>query len=172
MTKLILLATLAIFVVACGPSRSTSDESAADTLANESVVAGKSRSKINLDSLDWSNQATIDDLGEDINRAMVLLESGDSTIFLVANMQKDHRFFGYDRPSLQAERLLLFSIFTNDVENNPFECRLGSYYQTGDMQGQTLKYIGVEGDFIKAVALAQDGTKTTLYFEQKWISLE
>jgi hypothetical protein len=171
MTKSILIPALAIVVFSCTQSRSTKHEQATDSLISESSEPAQQASSINIDSMDWHHQALVDDMGE-VNRAFVLLESGDSTIFLHSDMQMDHRFFGYASPSLQAERLILFSIFTNDVENNPFECRLGAYYQTGGMQGYKLKYIGLEDDFVKAVAIGQDGTRTTLYFEKKWISLE
>jgi hypothetical protein len=40
------------------------------------------------------------------------------------------------------------------------------------MKGQKIKYVGLEDDFVWAVAIGQDGTRTNLYFERKWISLE
>lgn len=80
--------------------------------------------------------------------------------------------FGYARPNASSERLLLLSVFTNDVEQNPFVLKLGAYYDTNRMTEITLKYISEEGEFIKAYALGRKDDKTTIYFEKKWIDLK
>jgi hypothetical protein len=80
--------------------------------------------------------------------------------------------FGYANPDIKSERLLLISVFTNDVEKNPFGCKLGSYYDVGGMQNIKLKYLETAGNFIKAVAIDSSNNFTTLYFEKKWIVFE
>jgi hypothetical protein len=87
-------------------------------------------------------------------------------------MRKDHRIFGYAKPDTKSERLLLISVFTNDVENNPFGCKLGSYYDTSGMDDITLKYKETLGKFIKAVAIDKSNNKTDIYFEKKWIEFD
>jgi hypothetical protein len=87
-------------------------------------------------------------------------------------MRRDHRIFGYAAPDTKSERLLLLSIFTSDVENNPFQCKLGAYYDTGGMDGVGLKYAGTAGDFVKALATDNANKTTTVYFEKKWIEME
>jgi len=91
---------------------------------------------------------------------------------LTANIRKDHRILGYSKPNTKSERILLISVFTNDVENNPFGCRLGSYYGTGGMKDMTLKYKETLGKFIKAIAIGNSNNKTVIYFEKKWIQFD
>lgn len=125
-----------------------------------------------LDSIDKENNESIVAAGEDINKAFVSLNSGDSTIHLNDSKWQDHRIFGYAAPDTQSERLLLLSIFTNDVENNPFGCKLGAYYDTGGMDNLTLKYSATVGNFVKALAIDKANNSTTIYFEKKWIEIE
>jgi hypothetical protein len=63
-------------------------------------------------------------------------------------------------------------VFTNDIKNNPFGCKLGAYYQTSNMDDITLKYISTTGDFIKAEAIDKTNKSTTIYFEKKWVEFE
>lgn len=107
-----------------------------------------------------------------LTKATVSLSTGDSTIDLVANIRKDHRIFGYAKPDTNSERLLVLSVFTDDVENNRHKCRLGAYYQTSGMEDLRLKYILRTKDFIKAEAIDKSGGITPLYFEAKWIEFE
>jgi hypothetical protein len=60
-------------------------------------------------------------------------------------------------------------VFTNDVENNPFGCKLGSYYDTGGMKEIKLTYLGESHGFIKALVTDSLNKGTTVYFENKWI---
>ena len=57
----------------------------------------------------------------------------DSTIFLFADMKRDHRIYGYKKKDIYSTKMILFSIFTNDVENNPSDCKYGAYYDTNWM---------------------------------------
>ena len=70
------------------------------------------------------------------------------------------------------KRLLLLSVFTNDVENNPFGCKLGAFYDTRSMNELTLNYIMTIGNFVKATATSKTNNSTTLYFEKKWIDFK
>jgi hypothetical protein len=122
-----------------------------------------------LDSINLENNQSIIDSGENITKAYIFLN--DSLFDLRADMQKDHRIFGYEKPDIESKKLLLFSIFTTDVENNPFGYELGAYY---DMMSSEISiiYQGTDGDFIKTVATNKEGKKTTLYFDKKWIVLQ
>lgn len=125
-----------------------------------------------LDSIEKENNESVVASGDNITKAFVFLKDGDSTINLTANIRQDHRIFGYAKPDIKSERLLLLSIFTNDVENNPFGCKLGAYYDTGGMDELTLKYISTNGNFVKATATDKENNLTTIYFEKKWIEFE
>lgn len=125
-----------------------------------------------LDSIEKENNESVVSSGDNITKAFVLLKDGDSTIHLTANIRQDHRIFGYAKPDINSERLLLLSVFTNDVKNNPFGCKLGAYYDTGGMSELTLKYISTTGNFVKATATDKTNNSTTIYFEKKWIDFE
>ena len=123
-----------------------------------------------LDSISLENNQSIIDSGENITKAYINLQ--DSIFDLRTDMRKDHRFFGYEKPDTTSKKLLLFSIFTNDVDNNPFGYELGAYYDMMESDGLQIKYQGSVGDFIKTIVSDQEGKKTTLYFEKKWIVLQ
>ena len=122
------------------------------------------------DSIDRANNENIVRAGDDITKAYVI--KNDSSIFLKANMQRDHRFFGYERPDIKSQRLLLLSVYTTDVSNNPFKCILGAYYDTGGMEGIHLKYLATEGNFIKVSVTGSNKKQTIIFFEKKWIEFE
>jgi len=89
---------------------------------------------------------------------------------LSANMKLDHRIFGYSKPNTQSKKLLLLSIFTNDVENNPFKCELGAYYDTNRMENMDLKFIQSIKDFVEVTVFDHNSNKvTTVYFEKRFI---
>lgn len=96
----------------------------------------------------------------------------DSTIRLTANMKRDHRIFGYLKPDTNSKKMILISIFTNDVKGNPFNCPFGSYYQTSDMKGMIIKFVSKEGLFIKGKIVKKDSSGTQIYILEKWIEFE
>lgn len=125
-----------------------------------------------LDSIEKANNKSVDESKDNLTKAFVLLSNGDSTIHLTANIRKDHRIFGYANPDINSERLLLFSVFTSDVESNPFGCKLGAYYDTSSIREFTLKYTSTKGSFVQASATDTSGQSTVLYFDKKWIVFE
>ena len=118
-----------------------------DTVLKESILPKLSK----LDSVDQANAKSVQQ-SDEVTKAYVNLSSKDSTIRLQANIRLDHRFFGYEEADTQSTKLLLFSIFTNDVEHNPFQLKLGAYYDTSGLEskGLKLKYAGLKGDFVAA----------------------
>jgi hypothetical protein len=166
---------LMMLILACQQSNTTKTEDSekkqvlsTDTIRKEKLAVGP----IKLDSLDRANNESVLASGNNITKAYVYLKGADSTINLTANIKRDHRFFGYSEPNLKSERLILFSIFTNDVKDNPFGCKLGAYYETSGLQSIALKYNATIGDFIKATATDKLNNATTIYFEKKWIEFE
>ena len=130
------------------------------------------KSSNKLDSIEKANNKSVIASGSNVTKAYIFLKNGDSTISLTANIRQDHRIFGYSRPDIKSKRLLLLSVFTDDVENNPFGCKLGSYYDTSRMDDLTLKYLETLENFVKAVAIDKTNHKTILYFEKKWIVIK
>lgn len=121
------------------------------------------------DSIDIENNKTILLSGSNVNKATVSEE--DSTLRVKQNKFQDHRIFGYERPDITSKRMLLISIFTNDVEGNPFNCPYGSYYQTSDMVDMVLKFLSLEKNFIRVNLLQNNQSIDTLYIEKKWVHI-
>lgn len=84
-------------------------------------------------------------------------------------MKLDHRIFGYEKPDINSRKMILISIFTNDVEGNPYKCPWGSYYQTGEMENMELKYAKETGSFVEAMIIKDNKIQGKVYFEKKWI---
>ena len=176
MIKTIYILTLTLLIGACGQTNPKSENyknSEQSITAVDTTKQNQAAEKLTkLDSIDKENNESVVASGANITKAFVFLKDGDSTINLIANIRQDHRIFGYAKPDINSERLLLLSIFTNDVENNPFGCKLGAYYDTGGMGELTLKYISTTGTFVKAIATDNTNKSTTIYFEKKWIDFE
>jgi len=168
---------LTVLLVGCRKEESNRKEESKNN--NTAIEPPKSAVQVELpkpaisqkiDSIDKSNTESIETSGNNITLAYVY--SKDSSITLVANIRADYRIFGYAKPSVKSEKLLLLSIYTSDVEGNPFRCKLGAYYETSDMKNLDLKYKETSCDFIKAVAIDNRKKETLVYFEKKWIEFE
>jgi hypothetical protein len=176
MKNTIQILLFSLLLSACGPTNPKTNNKEATKKTNKTLdTAGTgltAEELIQLDTLDLSNVDGINAEDEYVTKAFVMLRSGDSTINLMSNIQKDHRIFGYAKPDLKSEKLLLLSVYTNDVEHNPYGCKLGAYYDTGGMGDLILKYIKVTGKFVQAIATDKANHSTTLYFEKKWIEFD
>ena len=128
------------------------------------------KTKINLDSLDKSNEAQLTPYEDYWNK--ILVQNRDSILWLNSEMRLDHRIFGYKKPNVKSQRLIFLSVFTNDVEGNPFQCKYGSHYSTTFGEERKLKYISKENDFVKTILLDHNKVLDTIYFERKWIEFE
>ena len=117
-----------------------------------------------LDSLDIANKKSITDNPYLFNKAYI--SPTDSIVGVGADMKKDHRFFGYEKPDTTSKRVILFSIFTSDVDGNPFDMELGSHYDTNSIEDFTLKFLSDDGQFSKIEAI---GKNQIIYIENKWI---
>jgi hypothetical protein len=109
-------------------------------------------------------------LGSDINKLTV--SKSDSSLWLIARMQLDHRIFGYAKPDTNSPKLILISIFTNDVKDNPYKYPFGSYYETSGMGNIKLKFLENKKWFIKAELIENDSVKSLVYFLKKWVEFE
>ena len=96
----------------------------------------------------------------------------DNSIWLTASMKKDHRIFGYKSKNIYSEKMILFSVFTNEVENNPFGCRYGAFYDTNGMKDIKLKYVSREYDFLKIEIIQAGKTIDEVYMLEKWFEFE
>lgn len=176
MRKTIYISTLTLLISSCGQTNPKSDcqenSERTNTVVDTTKISQETEKLTQLDSIEKANNESVIASGDNITKAFVFLKEGDSIINLTANIRQDHRIFGYAKPDIKSERLLLLSVFTNDVENNPFGCRLGAYYDTGEMDELTLKYNSITGNFVKATAIDKANNSTIIYFEKKWIEFE
>jgi hypothetical protein len=97
----------------------------------------------------------------------------DSVLDVTENIRKDYRVVGYSQPSLCAERWIIFSVFTRDVKENPYDCRYGAFYSTSASGNQAIviKYAGQVKSFIRATLYVEGQHKATLYFERRWVTV-
>ncbi|MFT6746488.1 MAG: hypothetical protein ACJAZ2_000829 [Glaciecola sp.] len=93
----------------------------------------------------------------------------DSTVSLFANIKKDHRIYGYQSADEQSKKVLLFSVFTNEVEGNPAVLIHGAYYDTKDMKNKTLKYLSKQADFVEVEIIQNDKVLDVIYIEKYWV---
>jgi hypothetical protein len=173
----IYILSLGLLIASCGQTSPKADNNSPETINNtaqDNNKATQSTAKqAQLDSIDKANHESVMASGAQVTKAYVDLKDANRLIHLTANMRQDHRIFGYEKPDTKSERLLLLSVFTSDVENNPFGCKLGAFYDTNGMEeGAALKYISTTGDFVQAAYVDKSKQSTTVYFEKKWIVVE
>lgn len=113
------------------------------------------------------SKEVIDMDSDNLTKAMV--SKADSSITVNANIRLDHRIFGYAAADTNSRKLLLFSVFTDDVEGNPYECPFGSYYDTSGMEDLDLKFVKKEGNFVKADLLKEKKTIGSVFFDKNWV---
>src|SRR4051794_23563138 len=131
MIRLIYL-LVTLFIISCNSSGSTNNNqkefSDTDSIRKTTALPDSTPVSSTADSTDKANANTIASDKEDINKAMVSLK--DSLLSISPDKFRDHRFFGYSKPDIHSRRMILFSIFTNDVEGNPYHLPYGSFYQS------------------------------------------
>ena len=125
----------------------------------------------NLDSIKWEKEnndweKSIFSNPELVNKIEV--SKSDKIMNLYASMTKECRFFGYQKPNKNSKKMILFSIWTFDVKDNPSNCPFGSHYETSSMEME-LKYLGKENSFVKAALMKDKKQVAIVYFEKKWI---
>ena len=82
------------------------------------------------------------------NRNLMYVKK-DGSILMTAQIRKDHRIFGYRDKDEGSEKMILLSIFTNEVEANPFACEYGAYYDISGIKDFELHYGSTEDQFVK-----------------------
>ena len=101
-----------------------------------------------------------------VNKLEVL--KSDNSINLYMSKNKECRIFGYKKPNKNSNRMMLLSVWTFDVKDNPGNYPFGSYYETSSMEME-LKYVGKENTFIKAALMKNKKQVAIVYFEKKWV---
>ncbi|AWA30959.1 hypothetical protein HYN48_13215 [Flavobacterium magnum] len=128
-------------------------------------VAKQAEFVLNLDSIEKANSKQMEIAGSNLNKLTV--SRIDSTIWMNSTMpiNNRHRIFGYDKPNKKSEKLLLISIFTSDVERNPFGFAFGAFYFTDF--NHYMKYLKSEEDFILANYIEYGKLKGKIYIPKE-----
>ena len=109
------------------------------------------------------------------NRNFGIISIADSSFGVYTdpeNYNLEHRFFGYEKPDTTSIKLIVYSAFTDDIENNPHQCSLGAYYSTdmNDLEFDgVIKFISEDENFVKMKFIKGSGEGVVFYFEQEWI---
>lgn len=99
------------------------------------------------------------------------ISKSDSLISIYQSWKKDFRIFGYKLPNAKSEKLILFSPFTDEVENNPFQSKFGSHYDYVSFKPK-MKFIKYENDFAKIKILDSTFVPNFFFIQKKWIEFE
>jgi hypothetical protein len=98
------------------------------------------------------------------------IDKSDGSFMLFMDKYDDTPLiFGYSLANVQSEKVICFSSYTSDVENNPNNCQLGSYYTTIDLN---IAYVATEGDFVKLKFIANGRPERIFYIEKKNVLFE
>ncbi|SDF91330.1 hypothetical protein SAMN05421827_10293 [Pedobacter terrae] len=104
-------------------------------------------------------------------KAMISLR--DSSLTVYENIRADYRIFGYQKPDTNSRKMILFSVFTSDVENNPYKCPFGAYYYSGAMHDTKIKYVKQAGAFVEAHLIKETEIKpTSIYILKDWVEFD
>lgn len=95
------------------------------------------------------------------------IDNSDSLVSLFANMQSDHDFFGYAKPDTNSAKLIIFSIFTNQVKDNPHQCKYGAHYSDTSLDSLSIKFIGNTNQFGEFQVLKNNKVIDLLYFKKE-----
>jgi hypothetical protein len=130
--------------------------------------------QVNMDTIPKQKNKTKsfpDEMSQD-NFLKAEVSRSDSSIRVKGDIKKDYRIFGYERPNKKSRPLILFSVFTRDVQSNPYRCRYGAYYSTSDLafEETKIKFKGFNGQFLRADLLIEGEVIDTFYFERQWIT--
>lgn len=95
---------------------------------------------------------------------------GDSLLEVFPDIRSDYRVIGYAKPDICSRRQIVFSVFTRDVENNPYGCTYGAFYSTSSgYHDIAIKYTGKTKHFIKTQIFIKGQNMGELFFERRWV---
>lgn len=77
--------------------------------------------------------------------------------------------FGFRSPDVNSEKMICFSSATSDIEDNPHQCSLGAFYETGEL---IVQFIGFEGAFVKLKIETEEKGLQIFYIENKNVRLD
>jgi hypothetical protein len=93
--------------------------------------------------------------------------------YISSDAKGDYRFFGYEFPDNNSQKMICFSSYRGDVNDNANKCPLGSYYDTGRMKpGDKINYITEVKGFGKMLYISATGKKAIFYLLKSSYSIK
>ncbi|AIM37630.1 hypothetical protein KO02_13795 [Sphingobacterium sp. ML3W] len=180
MKSIHILSIIALCAVSCtNINKEQQPKSGMDSVKTNSTQAFKTENQAakSESKLIYEKDAVKEEIAndDDLTKAYILLSKGDSTVYLQSNIRKDHQIYGYQKPDINSKKMILFSVFTSDVDKNPHQLPLGAYYETSGLvhQGFKLNYTKTVGNFIEtSFTDATDIGEDLVYFEKEDIIIE
>ena len=169
MRKIILLIIPILFTNCRNNSDIIPVESTKNTFEKGQINESKSDNNIKITENDEAKNIDTTEINLDAMQKATI-DKRDSLIWLKADMKLDHRIFGYKKPDVNSQKLILLSIFTNEVKNNPFNCKYGAFYETSEMGNIKLKFIENIGDYSKIEIITADNSEIS-FVQNKWIEI-
>lgn len=173
MKSLITLSILALSIISCNNSK----KEELTKPIEDSVKITDNNIDTDLENPIIKKDTIKEDItnNDDLTKAYIMLSKGDSAVYLQSNIRKDHQIYGYQKPNINSRKLILFSVFTSDVDKNPHQLPLGAYYETSGLarEGFKLKYTKTVGDFIETIF--KDATnigEDLVYFKKNEVIIE
>lgn len=96
----------------------------------------------------------------------------DSIIYWPGICCDTYRVFGYENSDLRSKKVILISVFKDDVDGNPFGLKYGAYNDISERNEFEIKYIGNDKKFIKAKYIKLKKIQGIIYFEKKWAQFD
>lgn len=104
--------------------------------------------------------------------AKLSIDQSDSITSLFANIHSAYTFFGYSKPDTNSTKLIVFSIFTNQVKGNPHQCKYESHYGDNSLGEKLIKFCSYTGEFGKFQLIKNAKVIDQLFFKKENFKFE
>ncbi len=157
---------MSVFLFSCGDTNNgnNNNEVKTDNVPDEQVEEEQTTSE-DLPMSETDKIIAKNEISKDFKATI----TKKGIIWMEISKTNDYRIIGYQNPNTGSQKMILMSSFTNEVEDNPFGCKYGSYYDSGFMEdsGFLLMYKSDEGEFIKVTLLKDDVETDELFMEKR-----
>lgn len=174
MNKLLLFFFLVTFI-SCGDAEKKNAATLADTLnlknKDNVVSVPKDVVKPVPTKMDKYEEKVSDQLEDEFIQKAIIYRR-DSALSIFGNIRADYKIFGYQAPDTNSRKLLLISVFTNDVEGNPYRCDYGAYYSSAAIENTRIKYVRSTGNFVEANLIKDHVILTPIFFQKSWVEFK
>jgi hypothetical protein len=108
----------------------------------------------------------------DTTPAKLSIDKSDSTTSMFGNIHSDYTFFGYSKPDTNSTKLIIFSVFTNQVKDNPHKCKYGAHYGDNSLGDKSIKFSGYNDEFGKFQLIKNNIVIDQLFFKKDYFKFD